>query len=51
MSFVKVMYRCSLEEMHMNDSKCGGLVEETAAALNGGTVMLMLIAVDRKSVV
>ena len=34
----------------MNDSKCGGLVEETAAALNGGTVMLMLIAVQRGNV-
>ena len=34
----------------MNGSNCGGLVEETAAALNGGTVMLMLVAVQRGNV-
>ena len=34
----------------MNDSHCGGLIEETAAALNKGTVMLMLVAVQRGNV-
>ena len=34
----------------MNGSHCGGLVEETAAALNEGTVMLMLLAVQRDNV-
>ena len=34
----------------MNGSHCGGLVEETAAALNEGTVMLMFVAVQRGNI-
>ena len=34
----------------MNNSKCGGLVEKTAAALNEEAVMLMLVAVQRGNV-
>ena len=33
--------------MHMKDSRCDCLVEETAAALNEDTVALMLLAVQR----
>ncbi|KAF8263335.1 hypothetical protein EI94DRAFT_1665623 [Lactarius quietus] len=36
-----------LEKMHMNDSRCDSLVEETAAALNEDAVLLMLLAVQR----
>ena len=39
-----------LEEMHMNDSHCGDLIEKTAAALNDDAVMLMLLAVQRNNV-
>ena len=35
-----------LAEMHMRDSRCDGLIEKTAAALNQQTV-LMLLAVQR----
>ncbi|KAF8267461.1 hypothetical protein EI94DRAFT_1730396 [Lactarius quietus] len=35
-----------LEKMHMKDSRCDCLVEETAAALNEDTVVLMLLAVQ-----
>ena len=38
------------EEMHMNGSHCGNLVEKTAAALNDEAVMLMLLAVQRGNV-
>jgi hypothetical protein len=34
----------------MDGSNCGGLVEETAAALNEGAVLLMLLAVQRGNV-
>ena len=37
----------SLAEMHMKDSYCNNLVEETAAALNMDTVILMLLAVQK----
>ena len=33
--------------MHLNDSRCNGLIEETAAALNEDVVALMLLAVQR----
>jgi len=36
--------------MHLNGSHCGGLVEQTAAALNEEAVMLMLLAVQRGNV-
>jgi hypothetical protein len=36
-----------LEKMHMKDSRCDGLVEKTAAALNEDAVALMLLAVQR----
>ncbi|KAF8266523.1 hypothetical protein EI94DRAFT_178720 [Lactarius quietus] len=36
-----------LEKMHMKDSRCNGLVEETAAALNEDTVALMLLAAQK----
>ena len=39
-----------LEEMHMNGSHCGDLIEKTAAALNDDAVMLMLLAVQRNNV-
>ena len=39
-----------LEEMHMNGSHCGDLIEKTAAALNEDTVILMLVAVQRNNV-
>ncbi|KAF8266550.1 hypothetical protein EI94DRAFT_180650 [Lactarius quietus] len=39
-----------LEKMHMKDSRCDGLVEETAAALNEDTVALMLLAVQRGNI-
>ncbi|KAF8267303.1 hypothetical protein EI94DRAFT_1581739 [Lactarius quietus] len=39
-----------LEKMHMEDSRCDGLVEETAAALNEDTVALMLMAVQRGNI-
>jgi hypothetical protein len=38
------------EEMHVNGSHCGDLVEKTAAALNEEAVMLMLVAVQRGNV-
>jgi hypothetical protein len=38
------------EEMHINGSHCGDLVEKTAAALNEDIVMLMLLAVQRNTV-
>ena len=40
----------SLEEMHMDDSHCGDLIEKTAAVLNDDAVMLMLLAVQRNNV-
>ena len=40
----------SLEEMHINGSHCGDLIEKTAAALNEDAVMLMLVAVQRNNV-
>ena len=39
-----------LEEMHINGSHCGDLIEKTAAALNEDAVMLMLIAVQRNNI-
>ncbi|KAF8266812.1 hypothetical protein EI94DRAFT_134597 [Lactarius quietus] len=36
--------------MHMKDSRCDSLVEETAAALNEDTVVLMLLAVQRGNI-
>jgi hypothetical protein len=36
--------------MHMIGSHCDELVEKTAAALNEDTVMLMLLAVQRRNV-
>ncbi|KAF8267521.1 hypothetical protein EI94DRAFT_1730201 [Lactarius quietus] len=39
-----------LEKMHMKDSRCDNLVEETAAALNEDTVVLMLLAVQRGNI-
>ncbi|KAF8265929.1 hypothetical protein EI94DRAFT_255059 [Lactarius quietus] len=39
-----------LEKMHMKDSRCDGLVEETATALNEDTVALMLLAVQRGNI-
>ena len=36
----------SLAEMHMKDSRCNKLVEETAMALNEDTIVLMLLAVQ-----
>ena len=49
-SFVKVKCSCPLEEMHMNGSHCGNLVEKTAEALNEEAVVLMLLAVQRGNV-
>ena len=39
----------SLAEMHMKDSCCNRLVEETAIALNEDTVKLMLLAVQKNN--
>ena len=39
----------SLAEMHMKDSCCNSLVEETAVALNEDTVILMLLAVQKNN--
>ena len=39
----------SLAEMHMRNSSCKRLVEETAIALNDDTVTLMLLAVQKNS--
>ena len=39
----------SAAEMHMKDSCCDNLVEETAAALNEDTVALMLLAVQKNN--
>ena len=39
-----------LEEMHINGSHCGDLIEKTAATLNEDAVKLMLIAVQRNNV-
>ena len=36
-----------LVEMHMKDSRCNGLIEETAVALNDDIVALMFLAVQR----
>ncbi|KAF8270882.1 hypothetical protein EI94DRAFT_665315 [Lactarius quietus] len=36
--------------MHMKDSRCDGLVKETAAALNKDTVALMLLAIQRGNI-
>ena len=33
--------------MHMKDSRCDGLVEKTATALNEDTVTLMILAVQK----
>jgi hypothetical protein len=38
------------EEMHINDSHCGDLIEKTAAALNEDAVKLMFVAVQRNNV-
>ena len=40
----------SLTEMHMKDSRCNSLIEETAVALNEDTVVLMLLAVQKKNI-
>jgi hypothetical protein len=37
----------SLAEMHMKESRCDGLIEKTAAALNEDVVALMLLAVQK----
>ena len=42
------MLMTCLAEMHMKDSCCNGLIEETAAALTEDVVALMLLAVQRK---
>jgi hypothetical protein len=34
-------------EMHMKESRCDGLIEKTAAALNEDVVALMLLAVQK----
>ena len=39
-----------LAEMHMKDSRCNGLIEETAAALSDDVVALMLLAVQRGNI-
>ena len=39
----------SAAEMHMKDSCCDKLVEETAAALTEDTVALMLLAVQKNN--
>ena len=39
----------SAAEMHMKDSHCDKLVEETAAGLNEDTVALMLLAVQKNN--
>ena len=39
----------ALAEMHMKNSSCKNLVEETAAALNEETVVLMLLAVQKNN--
>ena len=39
-----------LEEMHINGSQCGDLIEKTFAAPNDDAVMLMLVAVQRNNV-
>ena len=36
--------------MHMDFSRCGDLIEKTAAALNDDAVMLMLLAMQRDNV-
>ena len=41
------MLMTCLAEMHMKDSCCNGLIEETAAALTEDVVALMLLAVQR----
>jgi hypothetical protein len=41
------MLMTGLAEMHMKESRCDGLIEETAAALNEDVVALMLLAVQR----
>ena len=40
------MLMTCLAEMHLKDSRCNGLIEETAAALNDDVVTLMLLAVQ-----
>ena len=39
----------SVVEMHMKDSRCDNLVEETAAALNEDTIVLMLLAAQKSN--
>ena len=39
----------SAAEMHMKDSCCENLVEETAVALNEDTVALMVLAVQKNN--
>ena len=39
----------SLAEMHMKDSCCNSLIEETAIALNEDTVLLMFLAVQKNN--
>ena len=39
----------SAAEMHMKDSHCDNLVEETAAGLNENTIALMLLAVQKNT--
>ena len=39
----------SLAEMHLKDSRCNSLIEETAIALNEDTVTLMLLAVQKNT--
>ena len=39
----------SAAEMHMKESCCDNLVEETAAALNEDSVLLMLSAVQKNN--
>ena len=34
----------------MKDSRCNSLIEETAVALNEDTVVLMLLAVQKKNI-
>ena len=44
------MLMTCLTEMHMKDSGCNALIEETAAALNDDVVSLMLIAVQKGNI-
>ena len=46
-SNAKIVCLYSLAEMHMQNSHCDDLIENTAAALNQDILALMLLAVQR----